>query len=101
MTYIDSNVVGFVNLLECIRNNGIKKLVYASSSSVYGMNEKLPFSESDNVDYPISLYAATKKSNELIAYTYSHLYGIQTIGLPILYSLWPMGKTRYGNVFIY
>ena len=92
MTYIDSNIVGFVNLLECIRNNGIKKLVYASSSSVYGMNEKLPFSESDNVDYPISLYAATKKSNELIAYTYSHLYGIQTIGLRFFTVYGPWGR---------
>ena len=69
MAYVDSNVVGFVNLLECIKTAEIKKLVYASSSSVYGLNEKVPFSTEDNVDHPISLYAASKKSNELMAYT--------------------------------
>src|SRR5690606_9510443 len=72
MSYVDSNLVGFVNLLECCRHYKIKHLVYASSSSVYGLNEKIPFSTEDNVDHPISLYAASKKSNELMAHTYSH-----------------------------
>ncbi len=80
-TYIDSNIVGFLNLLECCRNYEVKHLVYASSSSVYGLNEKIPFSTEDNVDQPISLYAASKKSNELMAHTYSHLFGIPTTGL--------------------
>lgn len=80
-TYIDSNIVGFSNLLECCRNYKIKHLVYASSSSVYGLNKKIPFSTEDNVDYPISLYAASKKSNELMAHSYSHLFCIPTTGL--------------------
>ncbi|MGS0527584.1 NAD-dependent epimerase [Zobellia nedashkovskayae] len=80
-TYIDSNVVGYLNLLECCRHNKVEHLVYASSSSVYGLNEKIPFSTTDNVDHPISLYAATKKSNELMAHTYSHLFNIPTTGL--------------------
>ena len=80
-TYIDANVVGYLNILECCRNYNIKHLVYASSSSVYGMNKKIPFETSDNVDNPISLYAATKKSNELMAYTYSHLFKFATTGL--------------------
>jgi UDP-glucuronate 4-epimerase len=79
--YIDSNVTGFVNILEGCRKQPIKHLVFASSSSVYGANTKVPFATSDNVDYPVSLYAATKKSNELMAHTYSHLYGIPTTGL--------------------
>ena len=79
--YVDSNVVGFLNILECCRHNNIKHLVYASSSSVYGANKKIPFSVKDNVDHPISLYAATKKSNELMAYTYSHLFQFPTTGL--------------------
>ncbi|WP_044412315.1 NAD-dependent epimerase [Thiomicrospira microaerophila] len=79
--YVDSNLVGFVNILEGCRHSKVKHLVYASSSSVYGMNIKQPFSTEDRVDYPISLYAATKKSNELMAHTYSHLYGIPTTGL--------------------
>lgn len=79
--YIDSNVVGFLNVLEGCRQTQVKHLVYASSSSVYGMNIKQPFSTGDRVDYPISLYAATKKSNELMAHTYSHLYNIPTTGL--------------------
>ncbi|WP_348823535.1 NAD-dependent epimerase/dehydratase family protein [Flavobacterium aestuarii] len=79
--YIQSNVVGFVNILECSRKYKIEHLVYASSSSVYGMNAKIPFSEDDKVDFPVSLYAATKKSNELMAHTYSHLYQIPTTGL--------------------
>ena len=92
MKYVESNIVGFVNLLECIRNSGIKKLVYASSSSVYGMNEKIPFSTDDNVDHPISMYAATKKSNELMAHTYSHLFGIETIGLRFFTVYGPWGR---------
>lgn len=92
LAYVDSNVAGFVNLLECIRHAGIKKLVFASSSSVYGLNEKIPFSTDDPVDRPISIYAATKKSNELMAYTYSHLYGIQTIGLRFFTVYGPWGR---------
>lgn len=79
--YVDSNLVGFVNILEGCRHSQVKHLVFASSSSVYGANTKIPFSVEDNVDHPISLYAATKKANELMAYTYSHLYGIPTTGL--------------------
>jgi len=90
--YIDSNVVGFLNLLECCRHNGVKHLVYASSSSVYGQNEKVPFSVEDNVDHPISLYAATKKSNELMAHTYSHLFGIKTTGLRFFTVYGPWGR---------
>lgn len=92
MTYIDSNIVGFVNLLECMRHHKVQKLVYASSSSVYGNNDKVPFDTCDRVDYPISLYAATKKSNELMAYTYSHLYDIQTIGLRFFTVYGPWGR---------
>lgn len=91
-TYIDSNVVGFLNILECSRNNNIKHLLYASSSSVYGENEKIPFSVTDNVDHPISLYAATKKSNELMAYTYSHLFNIPTTGLRFFTVYGPWGR---------
>lgn len=80
-SYIDSNIVGFLNILECCRNYNIKHLVYASSSSVYGMNKKVPFETTDPVDHPVSLYAASKKSNELMAYSYSHLYGFKTTGL--------------------
>jgi len=90
--YIDSNLVGFANLLECCRHNDIKHLVYASSSSVYGQNDKIPFAEEDNVDHPISLYAATKKSNELMAYTYSHLYGFKTTGLRFFTVYGPWGR---------
>ncbi|GHV53864.1 hypothetical protein FACS1894181_17760 [Bacteroidia bacterium] len=79
--YVQSNLVGFMNILECCRHNSIKHLVYASSSSVYGNSDKVPFSEKDRVDYPISLYAATKKANELMAHTYSHLYQLPTTGL--------------------
>lgn len=92
MAYVDSNIVGFVNLLECVRNFGVKKLIYATSSSVYGLNEKIPFSVKDNVDHPISLYAATKKSNELMAHTYSHLFGIETIGLRFFTVYGPWGR---------
>ena len=90
--YIDSNVVGFLNILECCRNFKIKHLIYASSSSVYGLNKKIPFSTEDNVDHPISLYAATKKSNELMAYTYSHLFKIPTTGLRFFTVYGPWGR---------
>ncbi|HEY9018783.1 NAD-dependent epimerase [Thiomicrospira sp.] len=90
--YVDSNLVGFVNILEGCRYSKVKHLVYASSSSVYGMNIKQPFSTEDRVDYPISLYAATKKSNELMAHTYSHLYGIPTTGLRFFTVYGPMGR---------
>ena len=90
--YVDSNIVGFVNLLECCRHYQIKHLVYASSSSVYGLNESMPFSTSDNVDHPISLYAATKKSNELMAHTYSHLFGIPSTGLRFFTVYGPWGR---------
>ncbi|EAK0826898.1 NAD-dependent epimerase [Campylobacter fetus] len=79
--YINSNILGFTNILECCRHHGVKNLVYASSSSVYGLNEKMPFSTHDSVNHPISLYAASKKSNELMAHTYSHLFGLSTTGL--------------------
>ncbi|WP_411895059.1 NAD-dependent epimerase [Winogradskyella sp. A2] len=91
-TYVDSNLVGFVNVLECCRHYDIKHLVYASSSSVYGLNEKIPFSTNDNVDHPISLYAATKKSNELMAHTYSHLFKIPTTGLRFFTVYGPWGR---------
>jgi len=90
--YVQSNLVGFVNILECCRHHKIKHLVYASSSSVYGMNAKIPFSEDDQVDYPVSLYAATKKSNELLAHTYSHLYGLPTTGLRFFTVYGPWGR---------
>lgn len=80
-TYIQSNIVGFLNILEGCRHHGVEHLVYASSSSVYGANTSMPFSVHDNVDHPLSLYAASKKSNELMAHTYSHLYGLPTTGL--------------------
>ncbi|NLR93944.1 MULTISPECIES: NAD-dependent epimerase/dehydratase family protein [Flammeovirga] len=90
--YIDSNIMAFTNMLEGCKNHDIKKLVYASSSSVYGLNSKVPFSEEDRVDEPISLYAATKKSNELMAHTYTHLYGIQTVGLRFFTVYGPWGR---------
>lgn len=92
MAYIDANIMGFINILESCRNNGVKNLSYASSSSVYGLNESYPFSTSDNVDHPMSLYAATKKSNELMAHTYSHLYGISTTGLRFFTVYGPWGR---------
>lgn len=92
MAYVDSNLVGFVNILEACRHNKIKHLVYASSSSVYGANEKVPFAEDDRVDYPVSLYAATKKSNELMAHTYSHLYQLPTSGLRFFTVYGPWGR---------
>ena len=90
--YIDSNVTGFLNILECCRRHNVKRLVYASSSSVYGNSDKIPFEETTNVDTPISLYAATKKSNELMAHTYSHLYEIETIGLRFFTVYGPWGR---------
>ncbi len=90
--YIQSNVVGFLNILEACRNYGVKNLSYASSSSVYGLNESQPFKTTDKTDTPISLYAATKKSNELMAHTYSHLYGIQTTGLRFFTVYGPWGR---------
>lgn len=91
-TYIQSNIVGFANMLECCKTYNIKHLVYASSSSVYGQNKKIPFSVEDNVDRPISLYAATKKSNELMAYTYSHLFDLATTGLRFFTVYGPWGR---------
>lgn len=90
--YIQSNVVGFLNILEACRNNPVKHLIYASSSSVYGANAKIPFSEDDKVDNPVSLYAATKKSNELMAHSYSHLYAIPTTGLRFFTVYGPWGR---------
>ena len=90
--YIDSNVVGFMNILEGCRHTKVKHLIYASSSSVYGMNVQQPFSTKDNVDFPISLYAATKKSNELMAHSYSHLYNIPTTGLRFFTVYGPYGR---------
>lgn len=90
--YIDANIVGFINILEACRHFGVKNLSYASSSSVYGLNESYPFSTSNNVDHPMSLYAATKKANELMAHTYSHLYGISTTGLRFFTVYGPWGR---------
>jgi UDP-glucuronate 4-epimerase len=90
--YIQSNMVGFANLLECCKTNGIRHFIYASSSSVYGMNEKTPFAVTDNVDHPISLYAATKKSNELMAHVYSSLYKLPTTGLRFFTVYGPWGR---------
>ena len=91
-TYIDSNIVGFFNILESCRRNGVGNLIFASSSSVYGNRDNVPFRVSDCTDYPVSLYAATKKSNELMAYTYSHLYDIQTVGLRFFTVYGPWGR---------
>ncbi len=90
--YVESNLIGFMNILEGCRHSRVKHLVYASSSSVYGMNVKQPFSTDDRVDYPISLYAATKKSNEVMAYAYSHLYNIPTTGLRFFTVYGPFGR---------
>mgnify|MGYP003947598895 CR=1 FL=1 len=90
--YVDSNLVGFTNILECCRHAKIKHLLFASSSSVYGMNSKQPFSANDNTDYPISLYAATKKSNELLAHSYSHLFNIPCTGLRFFTVYGPYGR---------
>lgn len=90
--YIDSNIIGFLNVLEACRHYTVKHLVYASSSSVYGLNEQIPFTEQDNVDHPVSLYAASKKSNELMAHTYSHLFQIPTTGLRFFTVYGPWGR---------
>src|SRR5450830_1516296 len=90
--YISSNIVAFANILEACRQNAVQHLVYASSSSVYGGNTSLPFSEHDSVDHPVSLYAATKKSNELMAHTYSHLYNLPTTGLRFFTVYGPWGR---------
>lgn len=91
-SYISSNIVGFTNILECCRHNKVKHLVFASSSSIYGMNDKIPFSVSDNVDHPVSLYAASKKANELMAHTYAHLYGLPCTGLRFFTVYGPWGR---------
>ncbi len=90
--YVDSNLVGFVNILEACRHHGVEHLVYASTSSVYGANTRMPFSVHDNVDHPVSLYAATKKANELMAHTYSHLYHLPTTGLRFFTVYGPWGR---------
>jgi UDP-glucuronate 4-epimerase len=92
MTYVDSNLTGHMTILEGCRHNGVEHLVYASSSSVYGLNKKMPFATSDSVDHPVSLYAATKKANELMSHTYSHLYGIPTTGLRFFTVYGPWGR---------
>jgi UDP-glucuronate 4-epimerase len=92
LAYIQSNIVGFANILEGCRHHGVKHLAYASSSSVYGLNETMPFSTHDNVDHPVSLYAASKKSNELMAHTYSHLYNLPTTGLRFFTVYGPWGR---------
>jgi len=92
LAYVDSNLVGFINILEGCRHSKVQHLVYASSSSVYGGNTKMPFSEHDSVDHPVSLYAATKKANELMAHTYSHLYGLPTTGLRFFTVYGPWGR---------
>ncbi len=90
--YVEANLQGFVNVLECCRHHEVEHLVYASSSSVYGGNNAMPFSEHHNVDHPVSLYAATKKANELMAHTYSHLYGLPTTGLRFFTVYGPWGR---------
>ncbi len=91
-TYLHSNIQGFLNILECCRNNPVKHLIYASSSSVYGGNQKMPFSTGDNVDHPLALYAASKRSNELMAHAYSNLYNIPTTGLRFFSAYGPYGR---------
>ncbi|MFT5698900.1 MAG: UDP-glucuronate 4-epimerase [Desulforhopalus sp.] len=91
-SYVDTNIVGFVNILEGCRHSGVKHLVYASSSSVYGANTSMPFSVHDNVDHPVSLYAASKKANELMAHTYSHLFNLPTTGLRFFTVYGPWGR---------
>ena len=90
--YVDSNLFGFLNILECCRNSNLKNFIYASSSSVYGGNTKVPFNENDTVDHPVSLYAATKRSNELMAHSYSHLFSIPSIGLRFFTVYGPWGR---------
>ena len=90
--FLDSNLIGFHNIIEQCKQSKINKLIYASSSSIYGLNEKVPFSVNDQTDYPVSLYGATKKSNELVAHAYSHLYGVKTIGLRFFTVYGPWGR---------
>ncbi len=90
--YINSNIVGFLNILECCRNHSVEHLIYASSSSVYGLNKKFPFSEDHNVDHPVSLYAASKKSNEAMAHSYSHIFGLPSTGLRFFTVYGPWGR---------
>ena len=90
--YVDSNIIGFLNILECCRHHNVKRLVYASSSSIYGNSDEVPFKITANVDKPVSLYAATKKANELMAHSYSHLYKIETIGLRFFTVYGPWGR---------
>lgn len=92
VSYVNSNLLGFVNILQACADSGVKHLIYASSSSVYGANKKVPFAVDDNVDHPISLYAATKRSNELLAHSYSHLYGLPTSGLRFFTVYGPWGR---------
>lgn len=97
--YVDANLQGFVNVLEGCRHNSCQHLLYASSSSVYGANTKLPFSVHDNVDHPLSLYGATKKANELMTHSYSHLFALPTTGLRF-FTVWTVGTSRYGDVAV-
>ncbi|MBS1495150.1 MAG: GDP-mannose 4,6-dehydratase [Bacteroidetes bacterium] len=90
--YVHSNIIGFLNILECCKNNDVRHLIYASSSSVYGNNEKVPFSETDSVDFPVSMYAATKKSNELMAHTYNHVHKLPSTGLRFFTVYGPWGR---------
>jgi len=98
MAYIESNVTAFLNILECVKQFKIKHLIYASSSSVYGISDEVPFNEEFNTDKPVSLYAATKKSNELMAYTYSHLYGIPVTGLRFFTVYGPWGRPEMSPI---
>ncbi len=98
--YIGSNIAGFLNILEACRHHPVEHLVFASSSSVYGLNKEMPFSVHEPADHPVSLYAASKKSNEMMAHTYSHLFGIPVIRTQVFYRLWSMGKARYVIVHI-
>ena len=98
--YVDANIVGFLNVLEGCRHHGCRHLLYASSSSVYGANTKLPFSTSDNVDHPVSLYAASKKANEGMAHAYAHLFGLPTTGLRFFTVYGPWGPARHGDVAV-
>uniref|UniRef100_A0A2P2ILX2 UDP-D-glucuronate 4-epimerase n=1 Tax=Rhizophora mucronata TaxID=61149 RepID=A0A2P2ILX2_RHIMU len=101
-SYVHSNIAGFVNLLEvCKSANPQPIIVWSSSSSVYGLNSKVPFSENDRTDHPASLYAATKKSGEAIALIYSHIYGLSITGLRVFHCIWPVGAARYGVLHIY
>ena len=97
-SYVDSNISGFLNILEGCRHNGVEHLVYASSSSVYGANTRMPFSVHDSVDHPVSLYAASKKANELMAHSYSHLYRLPTTGLRFFTVYGPWGRPDMATV---